>query len=986
MVGVGAVTRFACSRGLGLGAIRAVVTCATLLASRAQAAAAHELQALGLPAGANDIDVQAAYKELVSELRAPGPYNGSALDRLAEVQRAYEAVSDFGMREEALEFVDYWSEVRYVSTDDDLRRFTELQVGGSAQLRVIFVVARPDVRVYPAFAASLRLQGLAKVAQLCHKSMFGSGGQLGNFYSDLKVFEGGVVIFDPISRGSKITYDVDGVARSGDLERLLTGQGGKSKLLRVQELDARAYNKRCPEGVPPGQSCSWLLVVATDQAFEENRAENTQLLKEFSEACMNLQANDSGPRPACFWLRLQRSPEMKAILGSKFPAHFKPGVPTSLAFHLEREDGVLGKVKVFAADAGTALPSQTPAPMGTVTSGLTRWMTTVVEGDLAQQPQLLDGMPPIPPPMMPEEEPKDAFKERAWRLFFWAVACAYDHDCLIGNAEQTLIKAGVIYPDSTQESKTTMMIGTGACVVLGTIFILRQFCLCFCCKRRATKMSDEEIIKLSEPTIVVPLQKPHKDAKYGLGIAPAPSGGLLINGVEPSGLAGRWNEMQSVEAARVRPGDRVIRVTYVEDGKETVASTTDQMKKAFTKESLTLLVAVNRGEAEIARLVGSAALDGLDAGTDLTLLEVEGGTLGMEVVQVSPKVEERNAQRRSEGSCQTQIIETGDRLLMQRDTPAGTSVVILKFRYPHEVRTDTFEVAIEKNGPEDRLGMQVRAFPGEPKHMEVLDVLKEGAVFRTCSSGSAAMVLRGDRLIGANGKQGSADMGAQFREQNVVLRLERWHDAASAPVPVGAKFYEAAAPATAFAPLQAAAATGAFAAPLPGAPVAPAVPSAPSALWAPSAPSAPFAAAPLASPMAPPPAAAGDGSVGGGLRLTALLVLALAALVAVFGRNPPSAVANMATIRFYPELVGQIPYSTKMFLDRIPQELYGDVAVVLLLIGVVLTFNFLAYEVSMLRRPEDRRVLPQLCVAGAASHCLGFGALFLFTWAGVYAP
>merc|ERR1712228_667854 len=75
---------------------------------------------------------------------------------------------------------------------------------------------------------------------------------------------------------------------------------------------------------------------------------------------------------------------------------------------------------------------------------------------------------------------------------------------------------------------------------------------------------------------------------------------------------------------------------------------------------------------------------------------------------------------------------------------------------------------------------------------------------------------------------------------------------------------------------------------------------------------------------------------------------------------------------------------SKSYLNQINPKLYGDIAVVLLFFGGMFAFKFLSYELSMLRYPQQRKLLPQLCVAGAASHCLGLGSFFLLTWAGVY--
>ena len=57
---------------------------------------------------------------------------------------------------------------------------------------------------------------------------------------------------------------------------------------------------------------------------------------------------------------------------------------------------------------------------------------------------------------------------------------------------------------------------------------------------------------------------------------------------------------------------------------------------------------------------------------------------------------------------------------------------------------------------------------------------------RFSGSNGARGVLRGDRLISANGKQGSDQMGAEFKADPLVLRFERWIDLAGTTVTNGA--------------------------------------------------------------------------------------------------------------------------------------------------------------------------------------------------------
>lgn len=75
---------------------------------------------------------------------------------------------------------------------------------------------------------------------------------------------------------------------------------------------------------------------------------------------------------------------------------------------------------------------------------------------------------------------------------------------------------------------------------------------------------------------------------------------------------------------------------------------------------------------------------------------------------------------------------------------------------------------------------------------------------------------------------------------------------------------------------------------------------------------------------------------------------------------------------------------SSQFIAKIHPELHFDIAVLLLFLAFLLAFYFVYYEVSMLKRPHERQLLPQLCVSLLASLLFGFGSAFLFVWAGVY--
>jgi len=255
-------------------------------------------------------------------------------------------------------------------------------------------------------------------------------------------------------------------------------------------------------------------------------------------------------------------------------------------------------------------------------------------------------------------------------------------------------------------------------------------------------------------------------------------------------------------------------------------------------------------------------------------------------------------------------------------------------------------------------------------------------------------------------------MGQEFRAEHVNLRFERWLDDSRGDASVAAvahppssvdtpaQHLQSQAP---MPPLQPTVAppqpTPAVGPPEPAPAVAPSgVPHQPATTVPQKEPQREFAGAlsaltgsnqPASAPVAaaippapkPAPPQATDNSSGMGF-VGVLLLVVVVALVAVYGRSPPPSVMMYRRVPTPDTL--HISPRMKSFLSQINPKLYGDIAVVLFFLGAMFTFKFLSYELSMLRQPEQRKLLPQLCVAGAASHCLGFGSFFLLTWAGVY--
>jgi len=380
--------------------------------------------ALGLPPSAKREDVQEAYVKIFPTLRAQRDMSPFALNTFTKAQKAYGALSHSYMRDEALSKLPYWSEVEYLRTDDALRSFTELEGGGSSRLRIIFVVSKPDVKVYEAFDTAVRLYGRVRVAQLCPASMVDSTGATGKFLSTLRARDGGVIIFDPLSQTKNVTYRRSRVV--DDLEHLFeVGPDRHSAITRVQELNSVSYQSRC--GKEDSGRCKQSLVVATDSEFDENGSKLRKVMAEFSDACKKMEV-DSHPELACFWLRLggsEESLEWRAFLNKQSTNVLPAGTP--VVFTMRRSPA-----GIAISPPGEALPESIHSlqQMGGRLSteeharwytfdgpaiysvGLIRWF----EKTLTVEPQAIGSVPLLPSVRL-EAEPNMALSDKAVRYF-----------------------------------------------------------------------------------------------------------------------------------------------------------------------------------------------------------------------------------------------------------------------------------------------------------------------------------------------------------------------------------------------------------------------------------------------------------------------------------------------------------------------------------------------------------------------------------------
>jgi hypothetical protein len=281
--------------------------------------------------------------------------------------------------------------------------------------------------------------------------------------------------------------------------------------------------------------------------------------------------------------------------------------------------------------------------------------------------------------------------------------------------------------------------------------------------------------------------------------------------------------------------------------------------------------------------------------------------------------------------------------------------------------------------------------------MEVLEVVDSGCLARWNATPGNARICKGDRIVSIGGKEDIPSIQKQLQTSSISVCFERWLDVrASSGVPEpsnGAAMGQFSAPQAApmgmphMGGLCAPPATPAPASMTPPVMASPAPapmpgnqqPSRP--LGAPQFSAAPLAAKPFASPgvaqpvSVPVPVPAGNSFPW--LPVLALLCVGVVVVVGVMAGDAPASPEKQQV---------PIPPEAKIFLDNIHPELYVEIAGVLLLLGLLMTLNFIRNEFWENSMPGyGAGMLQQVCGAAVASTLLGFGSFFMLAWAGVYA-
>lgn len=727
-----------------------------------QANGAEPYVVLGLPSPeATEMAINLAYSNLTrrvsSGIRSPGGQDWTPY----EVQTAYEALSGTGMQGEALELVDYAKLIERPTTDDEIRRFSEFQVGGSAHVRAVFVVDEKDERYWPVFSMAMRLYGRARIAQVWSGDLKEAASRASSFTASLKVRRfPATVLYDPVSRASRIKYGLDGVI--GEAERLLTGQlSAADRISRIQEMTSEAYTGRCKPDVP---NCAWSLLLITGESVERRRDDLLQGLKHFVDACRMVQA---APTPGsqgapCFWVRLGRSPEWKDALQAR-------GVDAGVDFAM----GALRQDPLSLA--AEAAPQD-----GMHSRQLFTWFQSALQDGSGAS--ALTSLPALPYTLLPEEEPNEPFTDRLLRKLY-ALVDLVPHLAADPKSIQPVFQA-------LDGESQIMAASVGILAALLLLPLLKYTC----CRRRSPGTEDDALTGV-EMLINVSLKRKKGDP-LGIRIDTCPRGGFSVGSLD-AGVISRWNETQPQKELQIRTGDRIVSVSTTSGGR-TISSNLEHTISNVLKleEEFCIGVALCRKPQEVRQLVSWVSLEGL---VPKSIAEFSaprssyGGALddfASEVTKVGPELEAWNSARRREGACCTQTIEVGDRIISVNGLTdvrkhldlKSPTLMVVKFRLAGAVQSRTVEVNIERTSKEDKLGLSIRPHPGA-QEMDVLEIAGGAAVDRWNQNNPGRGVLRGDRLTQVNDKQTVDTMKGELATPNLALKFERWGtDARTGPV------------------------------------------------------------------------------------------------------------------------------------------------------------------------------------------------------------
>eukprot|EP00931_Biecheleriopsis_adriatica_P075068 TRINITY_DN49016_c0_g1_i1.p1 TRINITY_DN49016_c0_g1~~TRINITY_DN49016_c0_g1_i1.p1 ORF type:complete len:523 (-),score=88.90 TRINITY_DN49016_c0_g1_i1:114-1652(-) len=485
----------------------------------------------------------------------------------------------------------------------------------------------------------------------------------------------------------------------------------------------------------------------------------------------------------------------------------------------------------------------------------------------------------------------------------------------------------------------TMVLGATLCLVLLLGYAFRKIC------GGRGYPEEGEALKKVGPVVTVTLSRPGNE-KLGIAMRPNDEGTCTIMGITDGDLLSQWNDAELCMEKRIRSGDKILSVTNNGKTCSTGSMMTQQLKDGG---DVTLRVGSIRSREEqlkIAQCIaGMVQLDGLVLKDAAELAKPTLSTAGaldsvaMEISKVGPDLADWNAKRRAQGSCRTQRLEIGDRIVsiagntnVRKQLAISNPTVVMARWVPlGTFRVESFDVTIERQGPDERMGMVICPHPLGTGAAIVLQIAESGAITRWNSSNR--QILQGDCIVAVNGFSTYEEMQKALAGNHIALRIERWVEADT--------------------PSHSAVGSG---------PVKSTLPSAKSAVRTPAG----FQAASHAGPglLASIPWQ--------GLSVTFFILFCFL--------NDEAEDMHLAVRA----KAVQLNYFLRMPSQLVPLESQGSLAMMLLAGSLALMTGFLWQEVHSMQKQGTRTTMPQAFIAFLASLFFGYGNFFLLTWAGIY--
>ncbi|CAJ1332461.1 unnamed protein product [Effrenium voratum] len=482
------------------------------------------------------------------------------------------------------------------------------------------------------------------------------------------------------------------------------------------------------------------------------------------------------------------------------------------------------------------------------------------------------------------------------------------------------------------DEEKVMLVGAVVCITVLLVYAVSG--LSSICKGLP---AEEDALIQATPVMTVHLHRPGNQ-KLGICLRANGDGPAIITGISSGDLLDSWNASQAFAEQQVRSGDHILAVTSggstCRDGKLMAA----KLKEAG---DVTLAIGILRSQAEVEKCW--QRVTGMTTLPDMVLEEVAelgaprmsfgGGAMdkvAMEVLKVGPRLAAWNEQCQAKGTCCSQRVEVGDRVV----AIGGSTNVRKGLKMPSPTLTlarwhpigscsrKSFDAKIERG--QDRMGMVICPHPLGNGHAMLLKIAPDGALARW-NAGSVCPIHAGDCIVGVNGASTYLNMQKELASPSPSIKIERWEPAGGSSGP---------------------------------------------SMTAQSMPLPISGKPPAASPSPPQVLSSPELSTGSRLRqpMFWLGLGTLLVLPSFLMEDWQGALHSVAEVARLPK--------------QLPLDSQGTLALLLLGCAWLLLLRFLWCEVMLTGKTVP--ILPQPVLAFLSSTCFGYGTFFLCNWAGVH--